>query len=64
MTFELEGQLDLAQGYHLDVVPQPVVNPDEVHVNIEGLPGASGGGRRVDLDELRADRAIDVTLGE
>jgi len=36
VVFELEGSMDLTHGYHLEVVPQPMVNPDELRIDVEG----------------------------
>jgi hypothetical protein len=32
LRFDLTGRLDLSGGYHLDLVPQALVNPDELRV--------------------------------
>lgn len=36
---DLEGPLDLSEGYRLDVGHQPVVNPDELSVAVTTAPG-------------------------
>lgn len=39
VTFALRGPMDLADGYHLDLVPQPMANPDQVAVTVRGAHG-------------------------
>ena len=39
VTFTLRGRLDLSDGYHLDVVPQPRVNADRVRVEVAATRG-------------------------
>jgi len=54
VTFELEGTLDLHGGYQLDVLPQPLVNPDHVDVHVHAAPGwhlDSGGTLSAELRE-------------
>jgi hypothetical protein len=41
VVFELEGTMDVADGYRLELVPQPLVNPDNVQVQVHGAPGWS-----------------------
>jgi hypothetical protein len=36
VVFELEGAIDVRNGYHLDVVPQPMVHPDQLQVRVRG----------------------------
>jgi hypothetical protein len=54
VTFELEGTLDLRGGYRLDVLPQPLVNPDHLDVHVHATPGwhvDSGGAVSAELRE-------------
>jgi len=54
VTFELEGTMDLRDGYRLEVLPQPLVNPDRLDVHVQGAPGwtvDSGGSLTGDLLE-------------
>ena len=46
VTFELEGTMDLSRGYRLEVLPQPLVNPDHLDVHVHAVPGwhIDGGG--------------------
>lgn len=62
VTFELTGSMDLRDGYHLDVVPQPLVNNDRFRLIIEGPSGWAWGGRATRLKELREDTSFDVPL--
>jgi hypothetical protein len=39
VVFTLRGSMDLSAGYHLDLVPQPLVNPDHVRVDVHGAAG-------------------------
>jgi len=39
VAFELEGAMDLRAGYHLDVVPQPLVNADHLRVRTHAVTG-------------------------
>jgi hypothetical protein len=54
VTFELEGTMDLSHGYRLDVVPQALVNPDDLEVRVrpaEGWRVDSGGTFSAELRE-------------
>jgi hypothetical protein len=62
VTFHLEGAVDLRHGYHLDVVPQPMVNPDDVHVNVEADGPWRIWGERSWTVELRAPLELTVPL--
>ena len=62
VVFELEGRLDLRHGYHLDVVPQPLVNADQLRVTATGAPGWIVSGRRGVAAELRETQHLDVEL--
>ncbi len=58
LTFELEGPVDLADGYRLAFGGQPTVNPDQVSVRLAAVDGwtLTGEGELVaDGDELRAE---------
>ena len=60
VTFTLEGTIDLQRGYHLDVVPQPMVNNDRFRVNVEGPKGWTGYGRATLTRQLEQDTALNV----
>jgi hypothetical protein len=54
VKFVLEGTLDVHDGYRLEVVPQPLVNPDHLDVHVHPAPGwhlDSGGTQSADLRE-------------
>ncbi len=54
VRFDLEGTIDVHDGYRLDVVPQPLVNPDHLDVNVHAASGwkvDSGGTHAADLRE-------------
>jgi hypothetical protein len=57
VVFELAGRLELDDGYRLDVVPQPLVNPDQVRVRVDGLPGW---GRAEGSITLRETATLDI----
>ena len=38
VKFDLEGTLDVHDGYRLEVVPQPLVNPDHLDVHVHAAP--------------------------
>ena len=60
LTLRLEGGLDLSDGrYGLTVVPQPMVNPDDVAVDVEVPAGwafdeGAAGGRSISVDNEKA----------
>ncbi len=57
VVFELEGRLDLRGGYHLDVVPQPLVDADRLHVEVHAVaPWRLHGDRVLDVDLRRTQR--------
>ena len=62
VTFELEGTMDLADGYHLDVVPQPLVNNDRFRVTVRGPSGQVWGGSSPGTKELTEDAEVEVEL--
>ena len=62
VTFELEGAMDLRAGYHLDLVPQPLVNPDRFRVHVTGPAGWGWGGRSAFVRPLREDTSMDVSF--
>lgn len=39
VEFQIEGGLNLTDGYHLRIVPQPVANPDQLTVSVETTTG-------------------------
>ena len=43
LEFDLEGEVDLSNGYELVIMPQPVANPDFVEVNVKPRSGAFTG---------------------
>jgi hypothetical protein len=49
LEFELAGGVDLSDGYHLRVLPQPVANPDVLTASVEVANGATPRGRRATL---------------
>ncbi|HEX2383309.1 MAG TPA: hypothetical protein VHI95_11765, partial [Acidimicrobiales bacterium] len=54
VTFDLEGTIDVHDGYRLEVLPQPLVNPDHLEVHVHAAPGwtvDSGGTHAGDLRE-------------
>lgn len=62
VMFELEGPMDVRAGYHLDVVPQPLVNPDQLRVNVEGPAGWLRHGDETLVTELREPEQLDVSF--
>lgn len=58
VEIQLAGEVDLSDGYQLDIFPQPVANPDELNVNVTSTgraltgPGTKGGAIRFDQDLL------------
>ena len=62
VVFELAGQVDLRDGYHLDVVPQPLVNPDQLRVTVGAAPGWVPGSRSTVATDLREIEHVDVAL--
>ena len=62
VTFELEGSMDLSDGYHLDVVPQPLVNNDRFEILIQGPRGWGRSGRFALRKVLREDESLDVSF--
>ncbi len=60
VTFTLEGTIDLQRGYHLDVVPQPMVNNDRFRINVEGPKGWIGYGPDTLRKQLQQDAALNV----
>jgi hypothetical protein len=60
VSFELEGSLDLDGGYHLDVVPQPLVNPDALEVAVHAVTGWTPRGEAVVSTRLREREQVDV----
>lgn len=60
VVFELEGRMDLSDGYRLDVVPQPLVNPDRLRVTVDGPSGWRSGGRDGPWAELREAEQFEV----
>ena len=60
LTVRLDGGLDLSDGrYGLTVVPQPMVNPDDVAVDVEVPAGwafdeGAAGGRSISVDNEKA----------
>jgi hypothetical protein len=59
LEFELAGGVDLSDGYHLRVLPQPVANPDVLTASVEVDNGATPRGRRA---TLAADQALGPPL--
>ncbi|HEX2383483.1 MAG TPA: DUF4012 domain-containing protein [Acidimicrobiales bacterium] len=60
VTFDLEGTIDVHDGYRLEVLPQPLVNPDHLEVHVHAAPGwtvDSGGTHAGDLRESEIVRA-------
>jgi hypothetical protein len=53
VRFDLEGTIDVHDGYRLDVVPQPLVNPDHLDVKVHAASGwkVDGGGTHTALRE-------------
>ena len=39
VKFELEGTIDVHDGYRLEAVPQPLVNPDHLEVHVHAASG-------------------------
>lgn len=62
VMFELEGPMDVRAGYHLDVVPQPLVNPDQLRVNVEGTAGWLRHDDGTLVTELREPEQLDVSF--
>lgn len=62
VTFELDGPMDLRSGYHLDVVPQPLVTPDQLSVRVRTSAGWRVGGDGTMVTALRAREQLDVPL--
>ncbi|MFZ6004053.1 MAG: DUF4012 domain-containing protein [Actinomycetota bacterium] len=60
ITFQLEGDLDLSDGYRLDVVPQPLVNPDLLRVTVDGPAGWQRSGEDAPTVELREVERFEV----
>ena len=60
VSFELQGTIDVHDGYRLEVLPQPLVNPDHLEVQVHATPGwtvDSGGTHDGDLRESETVRA-------
>jgi hypothetical protein len=58
VKFVLEGTLDVHDGYHLEVVPQPLVNPDHLNVHVHAAPGWHVEGSGTESADLRESAII------
>ena len=54
VVFQLEGPMDLHDGYHLTVVPQPLANAD--HLQVDVRTGGRGQRRRRHVADVRIAR--------
>lgn len=61
VTFALKGYLDLSAGYHLDVIPQTLANPDALHVRVRAASGRLIARR--DEKSQRASISVDIPIG-
>ncbi|MEJ7584020.1 MAG: DUF4012 domain-containing protein [Acidimicrobiales bacterium] len=63
LTFTLAGRLDLSDGYHLTLLPQAVVNPDRVRVEVSGQEGwGVVSSPAPSVAELREQRQVSATF--
>ncbi|MEQ1788352.1 MAG: DUF4012 domain-containing protein, partial [Acidimicrobiales bacterium] len=62
IVFELAGSVDLRGGYHLDVVPQPLVNDDHLTVAVRGPGGWIPVGRPEVATDLRKAEELEVSF--
>lgn len=68
IVLHVNGAVDLRDGYHLRLLPQPVANPDRIHVRVR-LDGAEFETRRtrsktVDVSAFRGLLTVDGSLAE
>ncbi|MGQ0832862.1 MAG: DUF4012 domain-containing protein [Microthrixaceae bacterium] len=62
IVFELAGDLDIRRGYHLEVVPQPLVNSDELTVRVRAAAGWRADGDGEGTSKLRETADFDVSF--
>lgn len=62
IVFELAGTVDLRGGYHLEVVPQPLVNDDHLEVAVRGAGGWIPVGHPELVTDLRKTEELDVSF--
>jgi hypothetical protein len=64
VVFNLRGSLDLSHGYTLDVIPQPLANPDRISIHVNGASGWTAPSGAAMLAVLRVPQHLDVVLRE